>query len=57
MDKTPWYVVDLMTGETLGRFASELEAVTNSSVKNCQSADIQYRPRKRKVVKKFPYNN
>ncbi len=52
MDKTPWYVVDLMTGETLGRFANETDAVTDPFVKACATADIQYRPRKRKVAKK-----
>lgn len=53
----PWYVVDLMTGESLGRFETEVDAVTDTKVMMCSTAVIQYRPRKSRVKSKFPSGN
>ena len=45
----PWMVVDLMSGEVVGRYATEVDAAKDNLGK---AVSIQYRPGRKKKVKK-----
>lgn len=49
MRNTPWMVIDLMTNETLGWYETEMAAMMNH---RDEPVDIQYRPGRKKKVKK-----
>lgn len=49
MRDKPWMVIDLMTNETLGWYATDLEA---AFAHQGEPVDIQYRPGRKGKVKK-----
>jgi hypothetical protein len=49
MRENPWMVIDLLTGETLGWYHTSEEAWLTH---NDEPVDVQYRPGRKKKVKK-----
>lgn len=50
----PWLAVDLLNNESIGRFATEHEALMDPEVMRRESVVIQYRPRAKRKTRKFP---
>ena len=53
----PWISINTMSNAVIGRYESEAKAWRDPIVIALGSvAEIQYRPRAKNAVKKFPYN-